>query len=107
MMESNVNAKNLTIAVGFAKTMYPGRKLIVVDAALGTREQIGTVQVINGGLRPGAAMNKKLPKIGDIGVLGVVNEFVSGGESILRATKMNNVRFLAKAIALGLSQAFA
>ena len=61
----NVNAGNLS--------MHPGKKIFVVDAAVGDSTEVGCVQLIEGGIVPGAATNRVLPKVGDISLIGVVS----------------------------------
>ena len=104
--ESNVTARNLTVAVDFVAAIHPERLLVVVDAALGMREQVGTVQIVKGGLSPGSATNKNLPNVGDVGVLGVVNEGFLNEMQTLISTKMNKVHFTAAVIAAGICKAF-
>ncbi|MBQ2723500.1 MAG: spore protease YyaC [Clostridia bacterium] len=69
-----ITAKNLLHCYNFVKSLHKNKRLVVIDAAVGTPEQVGCVQVFNGGLEPGAATNKNLPKIGDVAVVGVVGE---------------------------------
>ena len=104
-LESNVTAKNLESATAFIKEAHPRCKLLIVDAALGMPEQVGTVQIVDGGLQPGTAANKNFSQIGDVGLLGVVNE-LSYEKDMLHIAKMNNVRVLANAIAAGIVKAF-
>lgn len=71
--EINVNAKNMSVAIDFVKTMHPDKKIVVVDAAVGDSTEVGCVQVVNDGIVPGAATNKVLPRVGDVSLLGIVS----------------------------------
>ena len=55
-----ITAENLSCCYDFIKSLHPTEQIVVIDAAVGTPEQIGNVQVSNGGLVPGAATNKNL-----------------------------------------------
>ncbi len=71
--DNNINAQNLPLAVDFIHIMHPDKKIAVIDAAVGDSTEVGCVQVISGGITPGAATDKTLPKLGDVSVLGVVS----------------------------------
>ncbi len=68
----NVTAENLCYCSNFVREMHPNSQIVVIDAAVGTREQIGKVQISDGGIAPGAATNKNLPNVGDVGIIGIV-----------------------------------
>lgn len=74
LCEKNITAENLLYSYNFIKALHPNAPIVVVDAAVGTAEQIGKVQLCDGGILPGAATNKNLPTIGDIGIVGIVAE---------------------------------
>lgn len=69
----NVNAGNLSTALDFVRDMHPDKKIFVVDAAVGDSTEVGCVQLIEGGIVPGAATNRVLPRVGDISLIGVVS----------------------------------
>lgn len=49
-------------------------KLVVaIDACLGSITQVGTFICTKGALKPGAALGKKLPAVGDFSIAAVVN----------------------------------
>lgn len=74
LREQNITAENLMYCHSFIKAMHPGCTIVVVDAAVGAAEQIGKVQLCDGGIYPGAATNKNLPSVGDVGIVGIVAE---------------------------------
>lgn len=69
---SNITAENLLYSYRFIKAMHPNNQIVVIDAAVGAYEQIGKVQLCEGGIIPGAATNKNLPCVGDISIVGIV-----------------------------------
>ncbi|MCH5156599.1 MAG: spore protease YyaC [Clostridiales bacterium] len=72
MSEQNITAENLLYCYNFIKSMHPESKIVVIDAAVGSPEQIGKIQISDGGITPGAATNKNLPSVGDISIVGIV-----------------------------------
>ena len=104
-LEYPVNALNLRESHDFIRSAHPGRKILAVDAALGRSEDVGVIRVIRGGVLPGSAVNKALPKVGDIAVTAVVNGQSVCGNRQLTATRLALVFRLAEAIAGGISDA--
>lgn len=74
LCEQNITAENLLYSYNFIKAMHPNNQIVVIDAAVGATEQIGKIQLCEGGIMPGAATNKNLPSVGDIGIVGIVAE---------------------------------
>lgn len=69
----NVNASNLSDALDFVGTMHPDKKIFIIDAAVGDASEVGCVQLVDGGIVPGAATDRNLPKVGDLSLIGVVS----------------------------------
>lgn len=74
LVNSNITAENLCASYQIIRALHPHKQIVVIDAAVGAHEQIGTVQVSPEGLLPGAATNKNLPQIGDVSIVGIVGE---------------------------------
>ncbi|WP_249872278.1 spore protease YyaC [Oceanobacillus saliphilus] len=93
-----VHAVNLGEAIDTIKTNHRNPFIIAIDACLGRNASIGHIITERGPLRPGSALNKALPPIGDINVTGVVN--ISGfmEHSILQSTRLSMVMDMARQI---------
>lgn len=74
LREQNITAENLMYSYNFIKALHPNSPIVVIDAAVGSTEQIGKIQLSDGGILPGAATNKNLPAVGDVGIIGIVAE---------------------------------
>lgn len=72
--DQNITAENLCRSYEFIRAMHPDNPIVVVDAGVGETEQLGKVQLCDSGILPGAATNKNLPQIGDVGIVGIVAE---------------------------------
>ena len=72
--ESPVNGINYLTYVAHIKKHHKNSLIIAVDACLGVSKDVGRIKLVMSGLQAGAALNKNLDRIGDIGILGVVGE---------------------------------
>ena len=88
---NNVNRKNLDSYLDFINKVHQNCILITIDAGLSKTIPIGSVKVSKGGITPGGAICKKSKKIGDIGILGVVNYY---DNDIIKALNMVNEGFI-------------
>lgn len=87
----------------FVKNTHPGSPVIAIDAAVGVAGDIGLIKVANRPLTPGSGANKRLNKIGDVSVLGIVAEKSLFNYSLFSSTRLNVVYKMADIIAEGVS----
>ena len=97
-----VHAMNLNAILEQIQTLYENPFIIAIDACLGTPEHIGYITLEKGGLCPGESTNKKLPKVGDIAITGIVNRAVASSFLILQSTRLHTVVTLSNAICQGI-----
>ena len=98
MVTDNITAENLAVCHNLIKRLHPDSQLVVIDAAVGTEDQIGNVQISDGGIIPGAATNKNLPLVGDVGIVGIVAERGMADFYTLNGSKERLVNRVAKFI---------
>jgi len=101
-LTSPVTASEVPIIYDKIKRLHPRSKTIVIDAAVGNKEDIGLIKIYTDGIKPGLGVNKNLPKIGDLSIIGIVgdkNESLSG-------VRLNLVSLLSRDIINGLCLAF-
>lgn len=101
-LENPVHAKNLPDIISEIYTRYEDPFVIAIDACLGSLQNVGKVIIDGKPLSPGSAMNKDLPKVGDLSITGIVN--ISGAMEfmVLQNTRLFTVMQLAEVIARGL-----
>lgn len=94
-----IHAQNLTDSITKINNEYKKPFIIAIDACLGRSSSIGNITLGVGPLTPGAALNKKLPVIGDLHITAVVN--VSGymEYAVLQNTRLALVNDMAMTIA--------
>lgn len=102
-LKAPVTAKEIRYLRSFLKETHRGRKIIAVDAAVGSEGDIGLIKILDSPLRPGAGANKKLGCIGDISVLGIVAEKSLMNYGLLNTTRLNLVYSMAEIVSDGLS----
>lgn len=99
LRESNITAENLQYCYNFIKALHPNNKIVVIDAAVGAWDQLGKVQICEGGIVPGAATNKNLPLVGDMSIVGIVADKGMGDFYTLNSAKDRFVNQVAQFIA--------
>ncbi|MDW8802785.1 spore protease YyaC [Clostridium sp. A1-XYC3] len=101
-LENPVHAKNLSQVLDEIKTKHINPFIIAIDACLGSLQNVGKIIVEGKPLSPGSAMNKDLPKVGDLSITGIVN--ISGAMEfmVLQNTRLFTVMELAETISKGL-----
>ncbi|GAB4072003.1 spore protease YyaC [Barrientosiimonas marina] len=94
-----VHATNIVDYIQHIHYWHKNPYIIAVDASLGKPASVGTIMTSMGAVSPGAALNKKLPSIGDIHMTGVVN--ISGfmEHATLQNTRLALVVQMAQKIA--------
>ncbi len=102
-LDDPVHATNLPAALHDIGTTFVNPYIVAVDACLGHLESVGCVTVGRGPLRPGAAVNKELPPVGDTCITGIVNVGGFMEHLVLQSTRLNLVVKMADAIAGGLA----
>lgn len=98
-LDNPVHAVNLQDYLHQIETSYRHPFIIAIDACLGKQHSVGKIIAGKGPIKPGAALNKPLPAIGDAHLTGVVN--VSGfmEYAVLQNTRLQIVMAMAKLIA--------
>lgn len=101
-LEYPVHAKNLSKVLTEIKEKYTNPYIIAIDACLGSIQNIGNIIIEDKPLSPGAALNKNLPKVGDLSITGIVN--ISGALEfmVLQNTRLYTVMHIADVISRGI-----
>lgn len=96
-----ITAKEVPFAVEFIKNAHPDSLVVVVDAAIGKSSDVGLVKVQKSGIKPGLGVDKDLPEVGDLSVIGILGE-KRGGKALFTVNKISTVYSMAEKIAEGL-----
>lgn len=101
-LQNPVHAKNLCDIINEINTNYKNPFIIAIDACLGSLQNVGKIVIDGKPIRPGSAMNKDLPRVGDLSITGIVN--ISGAMEfmVLQNTRLFTVMQLAETISKGI-----
>lgn len=99
-----VHALNIEQKLAFIEVNFSSPMILAIDASLGQKQNIGSVEIGSGSVKPGAAVQKKLPAIGDLYITGIVNVGGFMEFMVLQSTRLNLVIRLARFISWGISQ---
>lgn len=100
-----VHAGNLVETISLINHQYHHPIIIAIDACLGKTTEIGNIEVWEGGLQAGIAVGNRLPCVGDISIIGVVNSGGRLGYLDLQSTPLSIVMKLSRVIAKALKDA--
>lgn len=98
-LEHPVHALNLEETLAEIHTRFRKPFIIGVDACLGKIESVGYITVGSGPVKPGAAVKKKLPDVGEAHLTGIVNVGGMMEYFVLQNTRLFTVMNLATIIA--------
>lgn len=98
-LDDPVHAGNLPETIAQLKRCKPGALVVAVDACLGSPENVGSISLSDGPLRPGAGVNKTLPQVGELAMTGVVNVAGFMEYFVLQNTRLSLVMRMARVIA--------
>ncbi len=98
-----ITAHEIKYTNQFIRSTHPGSTVIAIDAAVGTAGDIGLIKILKQGLKPGSGANKRLQKVGDVSIMGIVAEKSLFNYSLFSATRLNIVYKMAEIIADGVA----
>lgn len=98
-----ITAHEVKYMQSFLTATHPESKIIAVDAAVGTAGDIGLIKIAKRSLKPGSGANKKLAKVGDVSIMGIVAEKSIFNYSLFSSTRLNAVYKMAEIISEGIS----
>ncbi len=103
-LDDPVHAVNLEETIKIINDEYPESFIIAVDACLGRTESVGYISIKEGPLQPGTGVNKSLPAIGDLHIVGIVNVGGFMEYMVLQNTRLSLVMKMAETISQGIAK---
>lgn len=98
-LDQPVHAANLSENLDRILQQHHDPFIIAIDACLGKTDHVGCISVKSGPLRPGTGVNKSLPQVGQVHVIGVVNVGGFMEYLVLQNTRLALVMKMAEIIA--------
>lgn len=103
-LDEPVHAVNLQETIKIINDDYPKSFIIAVDACLGRSESVGYISIKEGPLQPGTGVNKTLPAVGDLHIVGIVNVGGFMEYMVLQNTRLSLVMKMAETISEGIAK---
>lgn len=97
-LDSPVHAGNLVDTLNAIQQSFARPFIVALDACLGQVDRVGYINVRAGELRPGTAVKKELPPVGELHISGVVNVAGFLEYLVLQNTRLNIVYKMAETI---------
>ncbi|GAA0082852.1 spore protease YyaC [Clostridium sp. CTA-6] len=87
-IKNPIHALNLEREIRSIKNKHPNATIIGIDACLGKKENIGTIEIREKPLYPGKGVGKELLAVGEYSIIGIVEESDNG----IKFVTGNNIR---------------
>lgn len=100
-LEEPVHALNLSERVESVYKKYENPYILAIDAALGRYENVGKLDIGQGGIEPGTGVGKDLGIVGDLYIKGIVNISLGssfGAHEVLGSTRLHLVYDMAQRV---------
>jgi len=97
-LDEPVHAENLDQTVKKIHNSFFNPFIIALDACLGRLDSVGYITLAEGPLKPGTAVKKELPEVGEIHLTGIVNINGFMQYMVLQNTRLNLVWLMSEVI---------
>ncbi len=104
-LEEPVHAINLAEKIDYIQRAHHNPFIVAIDACLGQFSNVGSINVADGPLKPGAGVKKELPSVGTFHITGIVNVGGFMEYFVLQNTRLHVVMRMADVIAAALFKA--
>lgn len=94
-----VHALNVKEKISKIKKEHNDSLIIGIDACLGDKEDVGIIRIRNSHLTPGSGKGAKLPKVGDVSIIGIVHDLKDKTPLGERGIRLSFVSDIARVIA--------
>ncbi|MEF9958815.1 MAG: spore protease YyaC [Niameybacter sp.] len=101
-LDTPVHAKNLEDITVTVQNKHPHALVIAIDACLGTMQNVGSISIGEGSIKPGAGVQKELTPIGNLHITGIVNFSSFMNMVVLQNTRLSIVMRMADIISGGI-----
>lgn len=97
-LEKPVHALNIDKRLKEINNNHPNAYVIGIDACLGDEENIGEIRLRDYSISPGKGVGKELPKVGDMSIIGIVDNSDNAEFFFSRQIRLSFVWSMAKEI---------
>ena len=86
-----ITAKEISYVKDYIKEIHPNSFIVAIDAAVGDDNDVGLIKVSDKGIMPGLGVKKKLGKVGDCGIMGIIAKRSTNNVELFNLTRLNLV----------------
>jgi putative sporulation protein YyaC len=101
-LDEPVHAVNLQETIELIQNNEDNPFILAIDACLGRTESVGFISIKEGSLQPGTGVNKTLPAVGNLQIIGIVNVGGFMEYMVLQNTRLSLVMKMANIISQGI-----
>lgn len=98
-LEHPIHALNINGNLRKIRLKHPQAFIIAVDASLGYKKEVGNIIIRKGPLYPGKGVGKKLPPVGDLAIVGIVEDFKSDLALVIHNIRLHFIMSMAEVLA--------
>ena len=101
-LNNPITANEITTIYKTVKNLHPKSPILVVDAAVGDKNDIGLIKITDKGIKPGLGVNKDLETVGDVSIIAVVAEKQTPPNNLFYQTRFSLIYKLSNTILDGI-----
>ena len=93
-----VTALQVEKAIEFIRRFHVGAEVIVIDSAIGKKEEVGKIKTFDKGLRPALGIDRQMAPVGDKSIMGIITTKDNVKQPSACNVKLSQVYDMAKRI---------
>lgn len=97
-LNNPIHALNIYESIEKIKQNHKNGNFLAIDACLGSKSNIGIIQIREGPIFPGKGVGKKLPQIGDNSIVGIVDKIDENNKFSFNNIRLSFILELAELI---------
>lgn len=97
-LDNPIHALNIATNLSTISFKYDDPFILGIDACIGDSNDVGKIQLRNRPLRPGKGVGKKLPEVGDMSIVGIVDDAELCSNFVQRPIRLSFILQLAKRV---------
>lgn len=101
-LDKPIHALNIYESLQSIKKKHPKGNFLAIDACLGSKSNIGNLQIRKGPILPGKGVGKKLPEIGNYSIVGIVDKVDENNKFSFNNIRLSFILEMSEIIALSL-----
>ena len=101
-LDNPIHALNIYESIDTIKRKHPKGNFLAIDACLGSKNNIGNIQIREGPILPGKGVGKKLPQIGNHSIVGIVDKIDENNRFSFNNVRLNFILELAELVSLSI-----